>query len=420
MKILYVQQHFATASGEAGVRGYNLVKTLVERGHDVTVVCGHNWRDSSLQSDSDKRVVEFDLDGFRVVQIRVFYSNHQSFIRRLWSFFLFGFLACREVVRRKSDIVFASSTPLTVSIPAMFGRLFKGTPYVFEVRDLWPDLPIEMGIIRNPVIKSALYFWERCAYRFAWKLVALAPGIKEGIKRKAGVDSLRIAMIPNGSDTENLRPLGRLARKHLPIAEDTFVLGYTGTHGIANGLDAVLDAAAALKRRGANDIAFVLIGDGREKARLVERAKDEGLDNVHFTGLFNKSAYNEVLAELDAGMQILMNVPAFYYGTSPNKFFDYLAAGKPVLVNYPGWMSDLVTEYDCGAAVPPCDAEAFADAVERLYEERDRLEETGRRGRALAESRFSQQRILVELAEFIEEWTVIDKQPNEQARRVVD
>jgi glycosyltransferase involved in cell wall biosynthesis len=418
MKILYVQQHFATGSGEAGVRGYNLVKTLASRGHEVTVVCGHNWRDSSLRADGDKRVVEFDLDGFHVVQLRVFYSNYQSFVKRLWSFFLFGFLACREVARRKSDLVFASSTPLTVSIPAIFGRVFKGTPYVFEVRDLWPDLPVEMGIIRNPLIKSALYFWERCAYRLAWKLVALAPGIKEGIERKAGVAPSRIAMIPNGSDTENLRPLGRRARKHLPIDDEKFVLGYTGTHGTANGLDAVLDAAAVLKRRGAKDIAFALIGDGREKARLVQRARDEGLDNVHFTGLFNKSAYNEVLAELDAGMQILMNVPAFYYGTSPNKFFDYLAAGKPVLVNYPGWMSDLVTECDCGAAVPPSDAEAFADAAERLYRERDRLEEMGRRGRALAEARFSQQRILIELAEFIEE-RAEDKQMSE-ARSVVD
>jgi glycosyltransferase involved in cell wall biosynthesis len=297
-----------------------------------------------------------------------------------------------------------------VSIPALFGRLFKGTPYVFEVRDLWPDLPIEMGIIRNPVIKRALYFWERCAYRFAWKLVALAPGIREGIHRKTNVDLSRIAMIPNGSDTTNLQPLGRLPRKHLPVTENIFALGYTGTHGTANGLDAVLDAAAVLRKRGVSDIAFVLIGDGREKARLVQRAKNEGLDNVHFLGLFNKSAYNEVLCELDAGMQILMNVPAFYYGTSPNKFFDYLAAGKPALVNYPGWMSDLVVENNCGVAVPPGDAEAFADAVERLARARDHLEEMGLRARRLAEFRFSQQRILIELSEFIEECSVVGGQ----------
>jgi glycosyltransferase involved in cell wall biosynthesis len=428
MNILYVQQHFATGKGEAGVRGYNLVKTLASRGHDVTVICGHNWRDSSLAADRRRWVVERELDGFRVVQIGVFYSNHQSFIKRLWSFFLFGLLACYEVLRRRSDLVYASSTPLTVSIPALCARWIKRTPYIFEVRDLWPDLPIEMGIIRNPFIKRALYFWERVAYRCAAKLVALAPGIKREIEKKANVDGSRVAMIPNGSDTENLRPLGRLPRRLLPIPEEALALGYTGTHGIANGLDAVLDAAAVLKRRGVCDVVFVFIGDGREKARLINRARAEELDNVCFVGLFNKSQYNEALAELDAGMQILMNVPAFYYGTSPNKFFDYLAAGKPVLVNYPGWMSDLVTEHGCGVAIRPDDPEAFADAVERLNRQRHRLDEMGRAGRALAESRFSQQKILVDLAQFIEEQaaaserqTSDDKRPTSRdARRVID
>jgi glycosyltransferase involved in cell wall biosynthesis len=403
VKILYVQQHFATNRGEAGVRGYNLVKTLADRGHDVTVVCGHNWRDSSLAAEEGRRVVEKEIDGFRVVQIAVFYSNHQGFLARVWSFLLFGFLACREVLRRKADLVFASSTPLTVSIPALAARFLKGTPYVFEVRDLWPDLPIEMGIIRNPLAKRALLLWERVAYRFAWRLVALAPGIKEGIERKANVAPERVAMIPNGADTDGLRPLGRLPRTRIPLDEEVLALGYAGTHGPANGLDAVLDAAKALKRRGVSDVAFVLVGDGREKPRLEQRARDEGLDNVVFLGLFNKSEYNHLLAELDAGMQILANVPAFYYGTSPNKFFDYLAAGKPVLVNYPGWMSDLVTEHDCGVAVPPDDPEAFADAVERLRERRGELERMGRAGRQLAESRFSQQKILVDLARFVEE-----------------
>ena len=407
MKILYVQQHFATGRGEAGVRGYNLVRTLADRGHDVTVVCGHNWRDQSLQTDGARWVSEREIEGFRVVQIGVFYSNHQSFIKRLWSFFLFGFLACWQVMRRDADLIFASSTPLTVSIPALFGRIFKVTPYVFEVRDLWPDLPIEMGIIRNPLVKRVLYLWEWVAYRFAWKLVALAPGIKDVIAQRANIDPAHIAMIPNGSDTENLRPLGRATRTHLPIGENVFALGYTGTHGVANGLDAVLDAAAVLKRRGVKEIAFVLIGDGREKSRLMQRADAEELDQVCFVGLFNKAQYNQVLAELDVGMQILSNVPSFYYGTSPNKFFDYLAVGKPVLVNYPGWMSDLVTHHDCGVAVPADDAEAFADAVEKLSTERDRCSRMGWAGRALAESQFSQQKILAELAQFIEESPVV-------------
>jgi len=388
------------------VRGYNLVRTLAERGHEVTVVCGHNWRDQSLQTEGRRWVIEREVDGFRVVQIGVFYSNHQSFINRLWSFFLFGFLACWQVMRRRADLIFASSTPLTVSIPALFGRVFKGTPYVFEVRDLWPDFPIAIGVIRNPLLKRILYAWEWVAYKCAWRLVALSPGIKDAIVRRANIDPARIVMVPNGSDTENLRPLERMSRTHLPIAENLLALGYAGTHGLANGLDAVLDAAAVLKRRGVKGIVFVLIGDGREKKRLMQRAAVEGLDQVCFVGLFNKLEYNHVLAELDVGLQILRNLPAFYYGTSPNKFFDYLAVGKPVLVNYPGWMSDLVSQYGCGVAVPADNPEAFADTVEKLYAERHRFSEMGRAGRALAESQFSQRKILIELSEFIEEGRV--------------
>lgn len=402
MRISYVQQHFASGQGEAGIRGYNLVKILAKRGHDVTVICGRNWRDSALATDKTQWVVEQELDGFHVVQLGVFYSNHQSFLTRLWSFILFGMLACYQVLRRRADLVYASSTPLTMSIPALCARCIKGTPYVFEVRDLWPDLPIEMGLIRNSLIKRALYFWEWVTYRFAWRLVALAPGIKEGIERKAGVSASHVAMIPNGSDTEHLRALGRLPRKHIPVDEDKLAIGYSGTHGLANGLDAVLDAAAVLKRRGVCDVVLVLIGDGREKLRLMRRANQEGLDNVCFVGFFNKASYNNALAELDVGMQTLLNIPGFHYGTSPNKFFDYLSVGKPVLVNYPGWMSELVAQHGCGVAVRPDDAEAFADVVESLNADRHKLESMGRAARSLAESQFSQQKILVELAQFIE------------------
>lgn len=407
MKILYVQQHFATGRGEAGVRGYNLVRTLVERGHQVTVLCGHNWRDRTLEVPPGA-VVEQELDGFRLVQIGVYYSNHQSFAARVISFLRFAALACREVLRRDTELIFASSTPLTVSLPALCARWLKGTPYVFEVRDLWPDLPIEMGILRNPLLRAALLFWEATVYRWAWRLVALAPGIQEGIERKAGVPAEHIAMIPNGCDTVNLQPLPpRRPRAHLQLPGDLFVLGYTGTHGPANGLDAVLDAAAVLQRRGVEGLAFVLIGDGREKPRLAARAAAEGLRNVHFRGLVTKETYNEVLAELDAGMQILLDVPGFRYGTSPNKFFDYLAAGRPVLVNYPGWMSDLVSGCSCGAAIPPNDPEAFADAAQELLRRRAELPDMGRRARQLAEERFSQPEILADLARFLENaWDV--------------
>jgi glycosyltransferase involved in cell wall biosynthesis len=289
-----------------------------------------------------------------------------------------------------------------MALPALVGRGLRGTPYVLEVRDLWPDFPIAMGVVRNPLVKRGLLALERLAYRRAWRLVALAPGIKREIERKASVPPARVLMVPNGSDTAGLWPVDRPVRRHLPVEPGDFVLGYAGTLGLANGLDAVLDAARVLKRRGVAGVTFVLVGDGREKARLERRAAAEGLDRVRFAGLVGKARYNDVLAEFDVGLQVLMNVEGFHYGTSPNKFFDYLAAGKPVLVNYPGWMSDLVTGHGCGLAVRPDDPEAFADAVERLLRDRDGCAAMGRAARALAEREFSQEKILVDLARFVE------------------
>jgi len=164
---------------------------------------------------------------------------------------------------------------------------------------------------------------------------------------------------------------------------------FTGAHGIANGLDAVIDAAAELKQRRREDIRLLLIGDGMQKSRLQKRAQSERLSNVVFHDPVPKIRLAGLLASADVGLQILANVPEFYYGTSPNKFFDYLAAGKPVLTNYPGWVADLVTEHDCGWAVPPENPSSFADALESAADQRERLPILGANSRRLAKDEFS-------------------------------
>lgn len=401
MRILYIQQHFAAGTGTAGVRGWNLVRTMVRRGHEVTVLSGHNWRDAGLAPDASGRPTEERTsDGYTLVRLPVFYSNHQGFVARVRSFFRYAREAEREALRRPADLVYASSTPLTVSLPAMAVLRKRGTPYVFEVRDLWPELPAALGIIRNPLLLWGLRRWERTAYRRAHRLVGLAPGIVEGIAA-AGVPRERIAMVPNGSDTDGIRPRPGRPRTLLPVGDDAVVFGFTGTHGPANGLDAVLDGAAELKRRGDDRARFVLVGDGRDKAALVERARRESLHNVLFLDLVGKDRYPDLLAEMDVGMQILRNCPAFYRGTSPNKFFDYLAAGRPVLVNYPGWMTGIVEESRCGRGVAPDDAAAFADGVQWFCESADRAA-MGAAARRVAEERFAQSGILDGLMEFVE------------------
>ncbi len=183
------------------------------------------------------------------------------------------------------------------------------------------------------------------------------------------------------------------------IEPTDFVAAFTGAHGIANGLDAILDAAAALKRRGRRDIKLAFIGDGKEKDRLVERARSEDLECCRFYPPMKKLELARVTGQLDCGLMILANVPAFYYGTSPNKFFDYIAAGLPVVNNYPGWLADMIGENRCGVVVPPNDPEALAEALIALADAPEMRRQMGRQSRQLAERDFARASLAAKFAE---------------------
>jgi glycosyltransferase involved in cell wall biosynthesis len=207
-------------------------------------------------------------------------------------------------------------------------------------------------------------------------------------------------MIPNGCDLDLFDPEKSNPIHPEGVKKDDFIAIFTGTHGIANGLDAVLDAALELKKRGRKDIKLVFIGDGKLKPELKRRAESEQLDNCIFLDPVPKKELARLLQGVDAGMMILANIPAFYYGTSPNKFFDYIAAGLPVLNNYPGWLANIIAENKCGVVVPPENPEAFADALEYLAHNRDEAAKMGENARQLAERNFDR----IQLAERFVDW----------------
>jgi glycosyltransferase involved in cell wall biosynthesis len=196
-------------------------------------------------------------------------------------------------------------------------------------------------------------------------------------------------MIPNGSDLEVFHPSKRTKLALPGIGADDFVAGFTGAHGVANGLDALLAVAEELKRRGDTRVKLVFIGDGKEKERLATRATELGLTNCLFFPPVPKSELGAITASLDCGLMVLRDIPAFYRGTSPNKFFDYLAAGIPVLNNYPGWLAGLITEHRCGIVVPPGNVAAFADALQRLAADAAECRAMGVAARVLAEKEFA-------------------------------
>jgi glycosyltransferase involved in cell wall biosynthesis len=392
MRVLYFHQHFSTPDGSTGTRSYEISKRLLASGHQVTMVCGANaLSKSGLSGPFLNGRREGKVDRIYIVELELPYSNYDSFLWRCWTFLRFAFRSIILALRLDYDVVFATSTPLTAALPGLAARWLRRKPFVFEVRDLWPELPRAMGVIRNPLVLLMMDWLEFAAYRSANFCVALSPGIAQGITRR-GVPESRVVIAPNGCDLDLFAPD---AAQPLPeiagLPRDAFVATFTGAHGVANGLGAVLDAAAELRMGGRTDIIIMFIGDGKEKPALIERARREKLNNCIFVDPMPKKVLAQFLCRrANVGLMILSNVSAFYYGTSPNKFFDYLASGLPVLVNYPGWMAEMVTAEGLGVAVPPQDPVAFADALIRLADARGATAEMGPRARTFAQREFLQ------------------------------
>lgn len=400
MHITYIHQHFSTPRGATGTRSYSLSRELIEAGHEVTMICGsYDSADGSQGRVGEVRWAE--VDGIRVLRIHEPYADRMTFFQRVRSFDRFARAATRVAKNVETDLIFATSTPLTVGVSGMKAARHRRVPFVFEVRDLWPEVPIALGVLRNPFIKYYARRMERNIYAAASRVIALSPGMREGIVR-AGCAADRIEVIPNLSDTELFRPSSDRSLDDRFGSEDDCRFVFAGAHGLVGGLDAVLDAVARLKAWGEKGVQFVFIGQGRERDRLIERSRREGLDPwIRWIGPLPKVELAEVLPRMDVGLMTVRNVEALF-DASPNKVFDYLASGLPTLMNYPGWLAGLIGEHQCGVVVPPDDPAAFAKAVLTLRDDAESRREMGRRGRELAEQEFSLDKLAPQFVRVLE------------------
>jgi len=388
MKIIYIHQYFHKPSVPGSIRSFEMARRFALWGHEVDVIASEQSPEGA-----DKGWYRTEEEGVQVHWLPVPYSNKLSTRERVKAFFTFAYGAARKAASLDADVLFATSTPLTVAIPAVYASKRKGVPMVFEVRDLWPEAPIQMGVLTSPMSIRAAKWLERFAYRNAAHIVALSPGMKEGVV-KEGVPQDRVTVIPNASDLELFRPGldGQEFREKFGLTGKTVFI-YFGTMGPANGLGFVLDAAAELKRRGRDDIAFILHGDGKERDLLKARKQQEGLDNVVFSNWnMEKADLARLVSEMDVCMTIYKNVPILYT-CSPNKMFDSFSAGKPVLTNMPGWLQSLVEEHRAGVFVQPDNAQDFADKAEYLADHPRLLQEYGKNAHKLAEAEFSRDKL---------------------------
>lgn len=407
MRILYIHQYFSTRAGATGTRSYEFARYLVERGHQVTMVTGNAWLEGVERTGLATRT---EVDGIDVVAIGVRYHSRMGFMRRMWAFIAFMLAATRAARREPCDVVYASSTPLTVGVPGWLAARKHRVPFVFEVRDLWPEAPIQLGVLTNPMLKGPALWLEGFLYEKAHHVVALSPGMVDGVAAR-GVPPERITMIPNCADTHLFSPGPKdpelVARWGL---DGAFVVAYVGAMGPANDFGQVIEAARIVAEweyaRGAGEggatrTVFLSVGDGRERPRLEERTRELGLTNVVWADPVPKTDVPRVLRTADVALASFADLPVLRTN-SPNKVFDALAAGLPVVVNFDGWVPEMLEETHAGIGARPGDPESLAAELVGLRDDPARRERMGVAARDVAQSRFERMAMAAKLEELLE------------------
>ena len=396
MNILYIHQYFNTPSEPGGTRSYWISRELVRRGHHVTMI-------TSTRSGSHPNPCTTIVDGIKVIYVKNDYSNYMSPVRKVKSFVSFMNKAINVGCNQEDiDIVFATSTPLTVGYVALRIKSRRHLPYVFEVRDLWPEFPIQIGAIRNPLLIKFLRWFEKRIYFKSEHVIALSPGMQDGVVA-TGFPKEKTSMIPNMSKPDKFFPHSpdKNTIEKFNIDMNKFNVIHFGSMGRANGLEYIIEAAKSLKERGCEDVNFVFMGDGATQPLLKSLVEDYGLKNVQFLGNHKMDIVSEVVNCCDASITTFKNLPILKTN-SPNKLFDSLSAGKPIIVNSAGWTKDMVENENCGFYVNVEKPEELADKLLLYKDNKELLDEWGKNARRLSVEVYDKDILSAKVADVLE------------------
>ena len=387
MHVLLVHQVFVRPDDPGGTRHFELAARLAQHGHRVTILASTQSYQTGQKLTAVRR--ETLTSGVEVRRCWVAGSFTHSFVSRTVGFLSFIVSSFVEGFRvREVDVVWGTSPPLLQVASAWALARTKRVPLVFEVRDLWPAFAIQVGVLRNPLLIALSRWLERFLYRHADRIIINSPGFTDHVVN-TGADRSRLSLIPNGVDTRMFDPRadGAAWRAQHGLQRE-WVAMYAGAHGLSNDLDVLLDAAQRLQARP--EIVILFVGDGKEKPRLEADAVSRGLGNVRFLPAQAKSQMPAALAAADCGIAILKPLP-LYATTFPNKVFDYMAAGKPVVLAIDGVIRQVVEQADAGLFVPPGDAARLAETISWLAEHAREAHEMGGRGRACVEAGYDRE-----------------------------
>ncbi len=410
MRIVYLHQYFNTPDMSGGTRSYEMARRLVAAGHEVHMVTSQ--RDGQFVNSSEW--VETEEAGIRVHWTPVPYSNRMGYRERIRAFLAFAWRSARQAARLGGDVVFATSTPLTIALPAVYAARKNRIPMVFEVRDLWPELPIAVGALKGFLPVTGARWLERFAYRNATRIVALSPGMKEGVLA-TGYPSERVSVIPNSSDLDLFYvgpEAGEAVRQRYDWLGKRPLVIYAGTMGLINGVD-YLARVAAVARSIDPDVRFLVIGSGKQEAEVRQAAQELGVFERNFFMLGNvpKREMPGWLSASDIALSLVIDLKELW-ANSANKFFDALAAGRPVAINYGGWQADLIRETGAGLVLDPNDVEDAAANLVRTVRNEAWLRDAGAAARALARKRFDRDKLAAQL-----EQVLVDAVSEHRSRR---
>ena len=380
MKIVYIHQYYLTQEQGGAIRSYYISQALKAKGHDVHIITSHN------KAYGETKLIE----GTTVHYLPVGYDNSYGFVQRVFAFLKFIFKAYFTAKKIKGvDLVYATSTPLTVGLIALWLKKFQQLPYVFEVRDLWPEAPIQLGYLNNRILRILAQRLEKSIYNNARSIVALSPGMKAGIKK---ISATPTVVIPNMSDCDFFIPQ---PSPSLPVT-----IAYLGALGKVNRVDSLIDLAAYAQTYFPGDYTFIIAGKGSESERLQQSAKS--LNNIEFKGSLNKEEIKKLLAQSHVTYTSFGPQPVLETN-SPNKFFDSIAMGKVCVITTKGWICDLIQEHEIGFYYSANNPAAFFRKLVTLAPSMQSYDEIARRSRALAETQFNKKMLTAQVVQVLED-----------------
>jgi len=408
MQILLIHQVFCAVDVAGGTRHYEFARHCIDQGHSFTVVASDvDYYTGQRLTTARKLISSEDVDGIKVLRAYTHPWLQRSFFWRLIAYFVFSLTSFwAALTTGPMDVVMGTSPPIFQTVSAWLVAKLRRRPFLLEIRDLWPQFPIDMGIIKSPLIIAVSRWLERFLYRQATHIIVNSPAYRDHVMAN-NIPEEKITLISNGVDPDMFEPEGdgAVIRDEFQLG-DKFVVTYAGALGMANDIPTLLRAAARLLDRP--DIHFLIVGDGKERQNLEALREELKLTNVTFTGVRPKSQMPEFLAASDACVAVLKDT---FRTTYPNKVFDYMAAGRPILLVIDGVIREVVEAARCGIFVPSGDDAALASAAKTLCEDPEKARASGRAGRSYVIAHFHRRKQAQHFVKLLERLTGDTKGP---------